>query len=150
MEQNKGFTLTEMLVVLAIAGILTSISLTSFLSWKEKSDMENDVKKISSFIQEQRMIAFSRKTSFSCYFSSNGKILYAKDLSDSKIIRIKLKSAFEFNGSNLVIDSRGTMSGASIKPKTLISNSNYDCLAINDTRIKIGKWDGGSGKCSVK
>ncbi len=147
---NKAFTLIEMLVVLAIAGILTSISVGSFLSWKNKASIENDVKKMSGFIQKLRIKAFAQKTFFTCSFATNGKIFYATRSSDSSVIRTKLKNGFKFNGNNLVIDSRGTMSGASIKPLDTDTGAAYDCLAITDTRIKIGKWDASNGKCTVK
>ncbi len=147
---KRGFTLTELLVAMAIMGIMLSVATLSYLKWKTKTNIENDIKKIYSILQKYRVRAFSEKESFTCSFSSDGKTFYVRDSGGNLEESLTLDEAFAFKSSNITIDSRGTFSGSAIKPSNTSAVPQYNCISVDDTRIKLGQWNSGSNNCNVQ
>ncbi len=61
MKKEGGFTLIELMVVIAIVVILLSWAVPRYSNWKAKHDIENQILQLHSDIQLARMTAYSRK-----------------------------------------------------------------------------------------
>jgi prepilin-type N-terminal cleavage/methylation domain-containing protein len=70
MPQKKGFTLVEMLVVVAILGILMLGSLPSILNSLETRSLENSARDILTTMQQAKFLSFSTKMNHRVIFSN--------------------------------------------------------------------------------
>lgn len=81
MKKNKGFTLTELLAVIVILGILISFSTVSVIKIKEKQDKQNKENVISSILTGAKTYNAERKVEGSITVSD----LYGDDYVDFDI-----------------------------------------------------------------
>ncbi len=145
MMNKKGVTLIEILVVIAILSIIAIIAVPQYNKWQKKYSIEDDTKTIYGIIQKERTKAFTQK--ISVYISVNGKILKIIE-NGVQTETITLKNSF--SGGPVNIDTRGTISGSRVYYNGSVQglNPQYDCVAINDIRVKLGEDNGSS--CNVK
>jgi len=70
---NRGFTLIEMMVVIAIVAIITSFALPSYRTLIEKRQVTSGAQQISAFLSSAKMEAIKRneKVAISTYFDAN-------------------------------------------------------------------------------
>ncbi|AEA34054.1 hypothetical protein Hipma_1088 [Hippea maritima DSM 10411] len=145
MMNRYGTTLIEVLVVITIMTILLAIAIPNYNKWHKRYSIENDTKQIYSLIQKERLKAFTQKISVS--ISVNGNILIVSE-NGATSYTVLLKN--NFSGGPMDIDTRGTLSGSSIyhysKQEGLVPQ--YDCVAIDDVRVKLGEYNG--SKCVAK
>ncbi len=147
---NKGITVIEIIIVAAIVAVILGISIPYYTKWKKRSSIESDTKKIYSILQMYRMKAFSEKKSFTVKINNNLLNIYQ---GDTQVYSLKLENPFSFIGSynQLSIDQRGTFHGSSIYAlDTEDINPQYDCIAIDDIRVRLGKYNKEEGKCVAK
>ena len=150
-KSNKGFTLIEVLIVVAILAIVLAIAIPSILGWIRKYNIESDTKKIYAFLQDARAKAFAEKIKLKVNLSGN-QLCIQCDTSDTtctstygtgNIECVGLKYNFSSSSSDIKVSKRGTFSGGSIYYPS--SNSaQYDCVVISDIRIKLEKCNGSS------
>lgn len=144
-KTERGITLIEIIVVIAIMAIILSISIPYYAKWKKRLSVESDTKKIYGVLQTYRMKAFTEKREF--YITLNGKTLNIYDKkSNRKLFTISLENNFKFTGttrSQIDIDQRGTFYGSSIYAEDYDkADAQYDCVAISDVRVRLGKYNG--------
>jgi len=70
MPQKQGFTLIEMLVVLAILGIMTLGSLPAILNSLETRSLENSARDILTTMQQAKFLSVSTKLNHRVIFSN--------------------------------------------------------------------------------
>ena len=147
-KEKEGFTLIEFIVVASIISIFLMIAIPYYTKWKTKMSIEGDTKKIYGVLQMFRTKAFSEKKEYIIKLSKNSIDVYDKN--NRKVYSVKLNNEFDFNGSQkeVFIDTRGTFSGPSIYAKNYTVGAQYDCVSIDDIRIRLGKYTG--GKCEAK
>jgi prepilin-type N-terminal cleavage/methylation domain-containing protein len=66
---TKGFTLTELIVVIALIGIMLAIVSLNFNTWQKKSIIENQAKEMMADLNGQRLQAMQTKTIRMAVFS---------------------------------------------------------------------------------
>ena len=82
MKKKLGFSLIELLVVITIIGVLTSISIPTFTSWRNKSDYRQTIEKIVSLMNTARINSQSEKE---CVFSDTSKGSWMIQIEFSKV-----------------------------------------------------------------
>jgi len=70
---NKGFTLVEMMIVVAIVGILTIALAFQFAGWKGKYNVEKTIKDIYSSLNDSRARAMEKNRAFFFEISPDGR-----------------------------------------------------------------------------
>ena len=83
-RHQKGFTLVELMIVIAIIGILAAIAIPNFLSYREKSKIakaESELKGIEMAIMDLALDTNMWPTGNPAGFSSNGNEIW--DLNDA-------------------------------------------------------------------
>lgn len=78
-KQNKGFTIAEMLIVVAVIAILTAIAIPVFSAQLEKSREAADISAVRSAYAEVMIAAIQEDTSSTFYDSSRNR--YSKTVS---------------------------------------------------------------------
>ena len=130
-REMRGITAIEMLVVVAIMGLMLGVIIPNFLKWRKSLSIENDVYKIYAFIQQLRIKAFTTKTSYTV--SANGKQVCAGsaciDLSNN------------FTGS-ITINERGILSNGAISATDTGYGEHYNCVVASVVRARKGKLNG--------
>jgi prepilin-type N-terminal cleavage/methylation domain-containing protein len=56
-QSESGFTLIEVLIVIAIIGVIAAIAMPRFNSWKQGADLNANARRLYGFFQQARMEA---------------------------------------------------------------------------------------------
>ena len=68
---ERGFSLIEVIVVVALVGLLAAVGVPSMQDWLDRYKVRTAAEQLASLIQLQRMRAVSQNTDFSIDFDAN-------------------------------------------------------------------------------
>ena len=69
-RNRKGFTMTEVVVVLSVLGIMTAISVPSYISWLPRHKLQTSVRQIYDDLNLAKMQAVRRNTDLCITFNT--------------------------------------------------------------------------------
>lgn len=155
----SGFSLVELVVVIAIMGIVLSVATINFQSWQTKNRMEAQMREIFVDLNEARTNAFTQKMNHRITFQPNSYILknYSTENEARSAGRTTISKNLQFgltkkNGTNLAnsiantfveFDSSGlTSNNFTVIMNPLSADVAINCMVIFETRINLGKING--------
>ncbi|GAB7026265.1 pilus assembly FimT family protein [Geotalea toluenoxydans] len=157
MHDDHGFTLVELIVVMAVMGILLSLGTMAFNEYSKKTAIESQVKTMYADLMALRAEAFYQKQKRAAVISGNEFLIYAtENTSDTPVERKKLSyPVVSNNGDTIIIDSSGLLNASGIDGKSICVNVGengavVDSLVLSTSRIHLGKWltpGGVAGDC---
>jgi len=156
-EGCGGFTLLEIMIVVAIVGIVLTIAVSNFRGMMEKYRVEDETKQMFAHLMDARGRAMQRNRVFHVQITSNGYKTFedtnpAPDGdsnltgSDTQVASVTVKhpitptgglSDFRFNRNGIASVTGSIRFSSTTQP-------DYDCITVRETRIKMGKWNGTS------
>jgi type IV fimbrial biogenesis protein FimT len=154
-----GFTLVEILITIAILGILVVLAVGNFGGLNEKYKVEAETKQLYADLMDARGRAMQRNRVFFVRFSGTGYATYEDtntppdgngtwdNTADTRVANVTVAhtittslpggaNAFEFNRNGIA-----SVTGNIRFSSTAIPD--YDCITIRQTRIKMGQYIGG-------
>ncbi|MBT0652823.1 pilus assembly FimT family protein [Geomobilimonas luticola] len=148
---ERGFTLTEMLIVIAVIGILTSIAVYGFGKERLKSSIEAQVRDMYTEIVNARLQSFYTKqprsvivngTLFKVIDTASSATLVEKTLAHPVVLNTT-NNQLDFDRSGLTF---GAFSSACIEPAG--NPGAIDSIVISAAKINMGKRSSG-GSCGT-
>ena len=163
--KNNGVTLTELIIVIAIVGILVVALGFSFEGWLGKYRVESQMKEMYADLMNTRANAMSRSrvhfftiptaTSYTIYDDTNpapdgNGILETAGTPDTQLPGFPktVTDSLTWGGGNIEFSTRGTITNWGTIRVTNSFNADYDCIVISQTRINMGQWN--VATCVVK
>lgn len=166
-NRESGVSLIELMIVVAIFGLMAVILSNSYQSWAERYRVETEVKELYADMMDARARAMQRNRSHFVVLSGmgmqydryvvyedttpgpdgNGILEAAADIT-VRDIRPRYPVVTSPGGTTQFrINRDGTldMDDATIRvppPGAVVAD--YDCIALTRTRIKMGRYDGAS------
>lgn len=162
---NRGITLIELIVVISIITILIIAAGITIPGLVGKYNIENQVKIVQADLMSARVRAMeNNRVHFVVVTAANYQVFEdtnesggtAPNGGDNTAPGFANPKSFSTNygivagADTIVMDSRGivqpalTPLGTTIRFNIGTLTPEYDCIAISQTRINIGKWNGAS------
>ena len=163
---NRGITLIEILVVIAITAIVLAIAIPNFSKYVKKHGVEKEITEIYGDLVEQRFksmstgvphgIRFDSATQYTLFeFDDKNYNMVFDGVGEEKnsVQKSGLKFDLEKKGSGgfpfaVLFDEMGVANNNfTIR---IDSPARYNCITVSSTRIKMGVWNSATNKCEVK
>ena len=162
MRTNRGFTLVELLVVISIITILTTIATLSWNQMSMKAAIEGQIKTLHADLMSVRLEALYAKRSRSAVVTANTFAVYSSAVTaGTPVLSRTFKYKFVSTGSNtpaadtITFDTSGMTNGTQITlcidayNDTLKTSDAYvDSLVVSQARINLAKRPEG-GHCDT-
>lgn len=169
LNNESGFSLIELVIVITIVVISSGLATIQFSSWSKKNAVEAQVKQMATDINELRVRALTTKLRHSITFNTYSYVFksYSTEtwtsnddlLTHGTVIpggthtvkyglkkSVTASSSVDYAGTNediLEIDQRGMMTGTKasvfLGGAAKTSAAAVNCLTIHTTRVNIGK-----------
>lgn len=160
-SDRSGFSLIELIITIAIMGIVMGIATLNFQAWQKKNNMEAQLRQIYVDLNEARTNAFTQKKSYRIIFQPSSYVMKSYSTENepkssgrtiaNKTLKYGLTSK-NTTGTSLAVDitdrfvefnSRGFTSNLfTVIMNPLTADSVLNCLVIYETRINLGKING--------
>jgi len=137
LDRQRGFTLLEVIIVMAIMGIVAAIGIPSFSDWREKQAVRSATQALLAHLKQARIKAVADNRSVSVKFTSTSYIFDADTTTDSScgLCKNEVVSFGQFSNDFTVsptttrtFSSRGTANSGTI---TLTSGSSVKKITMN-------------------
>jgi len=164
--RNKGFSLLELMVIIAIIAVLMAIAMPQLSKYYKQYKVEDEINTLYGQLMNQRFKSMNSGVPHGVRFDSQNQY-----------------TLFEFNDANYNLKFDGTseeknpstisvsypLTGVSSIPVVIFNregmaktatwglsnltiridfSARYNCIVISSSRIKLGVWDGSN--CKVK
>jgi len=148
--RERGFSLVELITVIAITGILLSIATLNWNAMQTKSAIESQIKMIHADLNEVRLQALYSKTPRSVVINGQQYKSYSSAVTSVAPLATKqLRYPVAWNGGTLTFDAQGLttdMGSLCVLPTNSTADVNsaaVDSIIVSQARINLGKRTGG-------
>jgi prepilin-type N-terminal cleavage/methylation domain-containing protein len=154
-----GFTLVEIMIALAIVGIVVMLATSTFQGMTEKYRVEGETKQMFADLMDARGRAMQRNRWFFVRIASTGYKTYEDsspapdgngppldDTADALVTSATVRHAINTNlagGNDFGFNRNGIANDNGAIWFTSTTQPDYDCITIKPTRIKMGRFLGG-------
>jgi type II secretion system protein H len=162
-KDASGFTLIEVLAVIAIVGILAGVAAASFTGMRKKYDVDNQVRKMHADLSSVKIMAMTKGRMHFVRLSANGYTAYddsdpAPDgndvltvgsdpvvLQSNQALNLSMVKSQEFlpiswtGGTDMAFSPRGLTDVSKTVCVFSDVNPRYDCINVSATRVTLGK-----------
>jgi type IV fimbrial biogenesis protein FimT len=158
-----GFTLVEIMIALAIVGIVVMLATSTFQGMMEKYRVEGETKQMFADLMDARGRAMQRNRVFHVQITSNGYKTFEdtnpppdgdSDLtgSDTQVASEPVKHVIIPTGglSDFRFNRNGIASATGTIHLTSTAQPDYDCITVQATRIKMGQYNATDNTCAEK
>ncbi len=144
MRNKSGFTLIEMMVVIAIIGILAGIVVPNLISWRSNHQLNGMAREIQGVFQGARLQAIKGNSSVTITFDAgagtivtfqrNRAIADPTDPKASKVVSLTLRPGLSmtntFSDNDVVYNNRGMLSDNVGGTVTITDSKNHQRQVI--------------------
>jgi prepilin-type N-terminal cleavage/methylation domain-containing protein len=165
-EGRGGFTLVEIMITLAILGIIVVLGVTNFEGMMEKYRVEGETKQMFADLMDARGRAMQRNRWFFVRIASTGYKTYEDsspapdgngppldNTADALVTSITVRHAINTNlagGNDFGFNRNGIANDNGTIWFTSTAQPDYDCITVNATRIKMGQYNATDNACAEK
>jgi type IV fimbrial biogenesis protein FimT len=116
MRKNSGFTITELMVTIAVIAILASVAIPNFLAWLPNYRLRSGAEEIQSTLQFARLTAIKRNATATVTFDIANET-YRASVGGQAIRGGRMPAGIDINsasfgGTSVQFDSRGIANNA--------------------------------------
>ena len=132
--------MVELLVVIALIGILLSIATFGFSQYSRKSQMTNQTKLLYGDLMEYRTKAMYEKKNWTFKISAAGYGIYSSsDITVAPVSTVVFKHPVDSNISKIEFDNHGVTRNLGTICIDSANEAAVDSVVISTTRVQIGK-----------
>lgn len=140
-KNSSGFTLVEVLITVAIIGIMMAIAIPSILTWKLNTQFVGTIQSVASDLQRGKLMAVRENAQTQVDFNENDYFIY---------LDIEGDNSFDASDGDRVIKNQQLPSGYSMTTASFFFNGRGVAPDIaNEVVVQISGPSGRQGEIRV-